>query len=97
MTPAASSAARLAAASALGAIAVAAFGDWPLFPLPLLALAALDWLWLRAASPRAAAALGFAFGLGHFLVGRELGVHQPARLRRPAGTDRRPRDDCLLR
>jgi apolipoprotein N-acyltransferase len=69
MTPAASSAARLAAASALGAIAVAAFGDWPIFPLPLLALAALDWLWLRAASPRAAAALGFAFGLGHFLVG----------------------------
>jgi apolipoprotein N-acyltransferase len=69
MTPAASSAARLAAASALGAVAVAAFGDWPLFPLPLLALAALDWLWLRAPSPRAAAALGFAFGLGHFLVG----------------------------
>ena len=69
MTAAASSAARLAAASALGAVAVAAFGDWPLFPLPLLALAALDWLWLRAPSPRAAAALGFAFGLGHFLVG----------------------------
>ena len=69
MTPAASSAARLAAASALGAVAVAAFGDWPLFPLPLLALAALDWLWLRAPSPRAAAALGLAFGLGHFLVG----------------------------
>jgi apolipoprotein N-acyltransferase len=69
MTPAASSAARLAAASALGAVAVTAFGDWPLFPLPLLALAALDWLWLRAPSPRAAAALGFAFGLGHFLVG----------------------------
>jgi apolipoprotein N-acyltransferase len=76
MTPAASGAARLAAACApgaasmvLGAIAVAAFGDWPLFPLPLLALAALAWLWLRAPSPRAAAALGFAFGLGHFLVG----------------------------
>jgi apolipoprotein N-acyltransferase len=69
MTPAASSAARLAAASALGAVAVAAFGDWPLFPLPLLALAALGWLWLRAPSPRTAAALGFAFGIGHFLVG----------------------------
>jgi len=69
MTPAASSAARLAAASALGAVAVAAFGDWPLFPLPILALAALGWLWLRAPSPRAAAALGFAFGVGHFLVG----------------------------
>ena len=76
MIPAAPGAARLAAACApgaasmaLGAVAVAAFGDWPLFPLPLLALAALDWLWLRAPSPRAAAALGFAFGLGHFLVG----------------------------
>ena len=76
MTPAASRAARLAAACApgaasmaLGAVAVAAFGDWLLFPLPLLALAALYWLWLRAPSPRAAATLGFAFGLGHFLVG----------------------------
>jgi len=73
MTPAAPGAARLAAACAasmaLGAVAVAAFGDWPLFPLPLLALAALAWLWRRAPSPRAAAALGFVFGLGHFLVG----------------------------
>ena len=59
----------LAGSAALGAVSVAAFGDWPLFPLPLFALAALGWLWLRAPSPRAAAALGFAFGAGQFLVG----------------------------
>jgi apolipoprotein N-acyltransferase len=61
--------ARLALASAAGAASVAAFGDWSLFPLPLVALAALCWLWVRADSPRAAAALGFAFGAGLFLVG----------------------------
>ncbi len=52
-----------------GAASVAAFGDWPLFPLPLVALATLCWLWTRADSPRAAARLGFAFGAGLFLVG----------------------------
>ncbi len=69
MTAAASSAGRLAAAFALGAVSVAAFGDWSLSPLALVAFAALAWLWLRAPSPRAAAALGFAFGAGLFLVG----------------------------
>jgi apolipoprotein N-acyltransferase len=58
-----------AAAAALGAASVAAFGDWPLWPLPLVALAALFWLWLHAPTPRAAAALGFAFGIGLFGVG----------------------------
>lgn len=62
-------AARLAAAFALGAVSVAGFGDWPFFPLPLAALAALFWLWSRAPSARAAAQLGFAFGAGLFLVG----------------------------
>jgi apolipoprotein N-acyltransferase len=64
-----SSAARLAAACVLGAISVAAFGDWPLFPLPVAALAGLLWLWRGAASPRAAGLLGFAFGAGLFLAG----------------------------
>jgi apolipoprotein N-acyltransferase len=62
-------AARLAAAFALGAVSVAGFGDWPLFPLPLASLAALLWLWARAPSARAAAWLGLAFGAGLFLVG----------------------------
>jgi apolipoprotein N-acyltransferase len=61
--------ARLALAFAAGAISVAAFGDWPLFPLPIIALATLYWLWIRADSPRSAAWLGFAFGAGFFLVG----------------------------
>jgi apolipoprotein N-acyltransferase len=61
--------ARLAAAFALGAVSVAAFGDWPLWPLPIAALALLVALWLRAPTPRAAAALGFAFGIGHFGLG----------------------------
>ncbi len=56
-------------ALAAGALSVAAFGDWPLFPLALAALATLCWLWARADSPRAAAGLGFAFGAGLFLVG----------------------------
>ncbi len=61
--------ARLALAFVAGTVSVAAFGDWPLFPLPLIALATLCWLWVRADSPRAAAWLGFAFGAGFFLVG----------------------------
>jgi apolipoprotein N-acyltransferase len=76
MTAAASGAGRLVAAwapgavaVALGAASVAAFGDWPLWPLPLAAFAALAWLWLRAPTPRAAAVVGFAFGAGLFFVG----------------------------
>ena len=76
MTAAASGAGRLGAswapgavAMALGAVSVAAFSDWPLWPLPLAAFAGLAWLWLRAPTPRAAAALGFAFGAGLFFVG----------------------------
>jgi apolipoprotein N-acyltransferase len=52
-----------------GAVSVAGFGDWNLFPLPVLALGGLFFLWVRAGTPRAAAFLGFAFGAGLFLVG----------------------------
>ncbi len=61
--------ARLAAAFALGAVSVAAFGDWSLWLVALAAFAGLAWLWLRAPSPRAAALVGFAFGAGLFLAG----------------------------
>jgi apolipoprotein N-acyltransferase len=57
------------AAAAAGAVAVAGFGDLPLAPLPILCLAVLGWLWMRAPTPRAAAALGFVFGAAHFLAG----------------------------
>jgi apolipoprotein N-acyltransferase len=57
-----------AVAFLLGAAAVLGFAPFQLFPLPILALAALAWLW-RHASPRRAASLGFAFGAGLFLAG----------------------------
>jgi apolipoprotein N-acyltransferase len=52
-----------------GALAVAGFGDLPLVPVPLAALAALVWLWSREAAPRRAALIGFCFGAGLFLAG----------------------------
>ncbi len=57
------------AAATLGGISVFGFAPFGLAPLPLLTLALLFLFWLRAPSPRAAAALGFAFGLGWFLCG----------------------------
>ena len=57
-----------AVAFLLGAAAVLGFAPFQLFPLPILALAALAWLW-RQASPRRAASLGLAFGAGLFLAG----------------------------
>ncbi|WP_018413180.1 apolipoprotein N-acyltransferase [Methyloversatilis thermotolerans] len=51
-----------------GALAVGGFAPFGLFVLPLLALAALLWL-LEAQTPRSAALIGFAFGLGGFLAG----------------------------
>jgi apolipoprotein N-acyltransferase len=59
----------LALCFAAGAIAVVAFGDWSLAPIPVLSLALLSWFWLRAASARMAAWQGFSFGCGLFLCG----------------------------
>jgi apolipoprotein N-acyltransferase len=56
------------AAFLLGAASVFGFAPFPFFPLPLITLAALIWLW-RDASPKRAAALGFGFGAGWFLAG----------------------------
>jgi apolipoprotein N-acyltransferase len=61
--------ARILLALAAGAVAIAGFGDWHVFYLPLGALTLLVWLWLRARSPREAAGLGFAFGAAIFLGG----------------------------
>ncbi len=57
------------AALVLGAATVGGFAPFYLFPLPVLALAGLCWLWSRAGSPRDAALSGFAFGLGLFGAG----------------------------
>ena len=59
----------LVTAFLLGAVTVLGYAPFGVFPLPVLTLAALFWLWLRATSPRAAAFQGFAYGLGLFLFG----------------------------
>jgi len=45
------------------------FAPFGIFPIPLLALAVLFTLWLRASTARAAAWLGLVFGLGLFCAG----------------------------
>lgn len=52
-----------------GAIAVFGFAPFGIFPLPILSLAVLFWLWSKADSPRQAAWLGLSFGMGLFCVG----------------------------
>ena len=56
-------------AAGLGAVSIFGFAPFDFFPLPILALALLFRLWQRSTSPRAAAWLGFCFGLGFFLAG----------------------------
>lgn len=60
---------RLLIALLTGAVAVFGFAPFEFFPLPLLSLAALFWLWRDAGSARRAALLGFTWGLGCFLGG----------------------------
>ncbi|MGA9665090.1 MAG: apolipoprotein N-acyltransferase [Gallionella sp.] len=52
-----------------GAVCVFGFAPFGIFPIPVLALAVLFALWQRAGTPRVAAWLGFAFGLGLFSAG----------------------------
>ena len=60
---------QMAAALMIGAVSVSGFAPEALFFLPLLTLAALFLLWSRASSRKAAAYIGFAFGLGFFGAG----------------------------
>ncbi len=48
---------------------VLAFAPFEALPVALVALAALTHLWITAKSPRAAAWIGFVFGMGMFLAG----------------------------
>jgi len=59
----------LALAVLLGAASVLGFAPFHLFPVPVLALAALFGLWARTSSRGAATGVGFAFGLGLFGAG----------------------------
>ncbi|MEO8631410.1 MAG: apolipoprotein N-acyltransferase, partial [Betaproteobacteria bacterium] len=54
---------------ALGALCVFGFAPFYWFPIPVLCLAALAWLWNRCHSAGQALCLGFGFGLGYFLAG----------------------------
>jgi apolipoprotein N-acyltransferase len=53
----------------LGAVTVAGYAPFHMFPLPVVTLAGVFYLWSQAGSPRAAAFTGFAFGLGLLLFG----------------------------
>ncbi|MDZ4201035.1 MAG: apolipoprotein N-acyltransferase [Gallionella sp.] len=59
----------LLAAFVVGLLYTFGFAPFGWFPVPVLGLAVLFTLWGRAADPRAAAWLGFAFGLGLFGAG----------------------------
>jgi len=52
-----------------GAVCVFGFAPFGFFPIPVIALATLFALWQRAGTPRSAAWLGYAFGLGLFGAG----------------------------
>ena len=52
-----------------GAACVFGFAPFGIYPVPVLALATLFALWSQAKTPRAAAGLGFWFGLGLFGTG----------------------------
>ncbi|MDX8399253.1 MAG: apolipoprotein N-acyltransferase [Gallionellaceae bacterium] len=56
----------IALATTSGILAVAGFAPWNIFLLPIFSLALLFYLLVQAPSPRNAAWLGFAFGLGLF-------------------------------
>jgi len=53
----------------LGAVTVVGYAPFHMFPLPVVTLAGLFYLWSQASTPRTAAWAGFAFGLGLFLFG----------------------------
>jgi apolipoprotein N-acyltransferase len=53
----------------LGAATVLGFAPFYAWPMPFFTLGALAWLLGRARGPWRAAALGYAFGFGHFITG----------------------------
>jgi len=59
----------LISACFLGALTVLGFAPFALFPVPVVTVAILLWMWMRAPGPRRAALVGFAYGLGYFLCG----------------------------
>jgi apolipoprotein N-acyltransferase len=62
-------ASRIPLAFLLGALTILGYAPYYMFPLPVVTLAGLIYLWSQAATPRAAALTGFAYGLGLLLFG----------------------------
>lgn len=52
-----------------GAITVLGFAPFYIFPIPILAIAGLCYLWAKAVTPKTAWILGFSYGLGLYGVG----------------------------
>ena len=61
--------ASLVVAFVLGAVTVTGYAPFSLCLLPVITVAGLCYLWHGARTPRAAAAMGYVFGLGWFLFG----------------------------
>lgn len=61
--------ASLVVAFVLGAVTVAGYAPFDLYLQPVITIAGLCYLWHGARTPRAAAVIGYAFGLGWFLFG----------------------------
>jgi len=55
--------------SLLGALCVFGFAPFYVFILPIISLAGLFYLWELTTSPKQAAKIGFAYGLGFFIAG----------------------------
>jgi len=53
----------------LGTVAVIGYAPFYMYPLPLVTLTGLIYLWSQATGPRTAAGIGFSYGLGLFLCG----------------------------
>jgi apolipoprotein N-acyltransferase len=53
----------------LGAASVLGFAPFYVFPIPIIAIAGLCYLWAKAGAPAAAWILGFSYGLGLYCVG----------------------------
>jgi len=60
---------RLLLAAALGAASVLGFAPFYLYPIPVLTLGALAWMWCRSQSAGQSMLIGLAFGGGYFYSG----------------------------
>jgi apolipoprotein N-acyltransferase len=53
----------------LGTLSVLGFAPFYVFPLSIISLAGICYLWIKSSSPKAAFKLGFAYGLGLYVLG----------------------------